>query len=74
MIMKCARLKTPPGDDQLLFDKNSGVGLDSIDVLELVVGLEKTFGITIKDWETGQRVLRSVATIADFVRQNGKPR
>lgn len=44
-----------------------GLGLDSIDVLELVLEMERRFGVSITEDETGQRVLRSVDTIADFI-------
>jgi acyl carrier protein len=54
------------GDDTPLFE--GGLGLDSIDVLELVLELERQFGVSIKDEETGMNVLRSVSSIAAFVR------
>ena len=44
-----------------------GLGLDSIDVLELVLELERSFGVEIRDEETGAAVLRSIESIADFV-------
>lgn len=44
-----------------------GLGLDSIDVLELVLEMERRFGVSITEDETGQRVLRTVDTIADFI-------
>ncbi len=44
-----------------------GLGLDSIDVLELVLELERSFGVQIRDEETGAKVLRSIETIADYV-------
>jgi acyl carrier protein len=44
-----------------------GLGLDSIDVLELVLELERSFGVQIRDEETGSTALRSIETIADFV-------
>jgi acyl carrier protein len=47
-----------------------GLGLDSIDALELVVALEKAYGVIIPDSEVGQRVFRSVAALAGFVREN----
>ncbi len=53
------------GDDTPLFGE--GLGLDSIDVLELVLELERSFGVTIGDEQTGMKVLRSVETIAAFV-------
>jgi acyl carrier protein len=45
----------------------AGLGLDSIDVLELVLELERSFGVQIRDEETGAHVLRSIDSIADFV-------
>jgi acyl carrier protein len=53
------------GDSTPLFA--DGLGLDSIDVLELVLELERSFGVAITDEETGVRVLRSVDTIAEFI-------
>ena len=44
-----------------------GLGLDSIDVLELVIEIERTFGAKIEDERTGMTVLRSVDTIAEFI-------
>jgi acyl carrier protein len=44
-----------------------GLELDSIDALELVVMLEKNFGIVIKDMEEGRPAFQSVATLAAFV-------
>jgi acyl carrier protein len=61
------------GDATPLFD--GGLGLDSIDVLELVLEIERTFGVAIADQDTGMRVLRSVDTIAAFIAasRSGKP-
>lgn len=75
MIVQCARLKIQPSelkDDWPLFDKEKGLGLDSIDVLELVVNVEKTFGVQIPDRETGQKVLQSVNTIVEHLKAAGK--
>ena len=46
-----------------------GLGLDSIDALELVVALEKTYGVFIPDSEVGKKVFRSVNALAQFVRE-----
>jgi acyl carrier protein len=46
----------------------SGLGLDSIDALELVVMLEKYYGIVIKDIEEGRPAFASVKALADFIR------
>ena len=53
------------GDDTPLF--GDGLGLDSIDVLELVLEIERSFGVTIGDEQTGMKVLGSVDTIASFI-------
>ena len=44
-----------------------GLGLDSIDALELVLGLEKDFGVIIPDAEVGKKVFQSVRTMAQYV-------
>lgn len=44
-----------------------GLGLDSIDALELVLGLEKEYGVIIPDAEVGKKVFQSVRTMAQFV-------
>ena len=47
-----------------------GLGLDSIDVLELIVMMEKAYGIKIKDPSAGKDIFKSVRTIAAFVEAN----
>jgi acyl carrier protein len=44
-----------------------GLGLDSIDALELVLGLEKDFGVIIPDAEVGRKVFQSVRRMAQYV-------
>jgi acyl carrier protein len=44
-----------------------GLGLDSIDALEIVLELQRTFHVVVTDEQMGQRVLRSVRTIVDFI-------
>ncbi len=46
-----------------------GLGLDSIDSLELVLGIEKKYGVKIQDEELGRQVLASVTSLAAFVAQ-----
>ena len=50
-----------------LFD--DGLGLDSIDALELVVILEKYHGAKINNEEEGRRILQSIQTMAEFVQK-----
>ena len=45
----------------------AGLDLDSIDALELVVMLEKNYGVVIKDIEEGRPAFRSVQALADFI-------
>ena len=52
-------------DDAPLF--GSGLGLDSVDALELVVAMEREFGIKIQSQEVGKEAFGSVATLAAFV-------
>ena len=49
-----------------------GLGLDSIDALELTVLLEKKYGIKINTAEEGKKVLYSVRSMAEFITANGK--
>jgi acyl carrier protein len=44
-----------------------GLGLDSIDALELVIGLEKEYGVSIPDAEVGKKVFQSVRAIAQYI-------
>jgi acyl carrier protein len=54
------------GDDQPLFGPGS-IGLDSVDALQLVVALDKTFGLKIPDPAAAKAILQSVNTIAQAV-------
>jgi acyl carrier protein len=58
-------------DDLPLFGPG-GLGLDSIDALELVVSLEKKFGVSVPNSEVAKQVLVSVNTIHDHVAANRK--
>ncbi len=64
--LKLAKDVDDIADDTPLFDP-TGLGLDSIDALELVLGLEKEFGVVIEDRAVAVRVLTSIRTIAEFV-------
>ena len=48
-----------------------GLGLDSIDALELVIGIEKTFGVRIQDEDVGAKAFASVNSLVDFLRSKG---
>jgi acyl carrier protein len=56
------------GDDQPLFVE--GLGLDSIDALELIVLLQQQYQIKIANPQDGPKIFRSVKTIAEFIQAN----
>jgi len=67
-IVRCLRMPIKPEeiqDDMSLFDE--GLGLDSIDALEIVLELQRSFGVEISDEEVGKRVLRNVSSIVQFI-------
>lgn len=53
-------------DDQVLFGPE-GLGLDSVDALQLVVALDKNYGLKIADPAAAQLILRNVTTIAEAI-------
>ena len=59
------------GDNQPLFGPGS-VGLDSVDALQLVVALDKAYGLKIADSEIAKRTLLSVDTMAAAVAAHQK--
>lgn len=73
MLVRDLRLKIKPEaikDDEMIFGE--GLGLDSIDALELVVALEKNFGVKIPDATVGAKVLVSINTVVDYIKENQK--
>lgn len=46
-----------------------GLGLDSVDALQLVVGMENTFGVVVPDAAVGSKVFQSVRTMAEYIAQ-----
>jgi len=55
-------------DNEPLF--GDGLGLDSIDSLELIVLLKKEYGITIKDPREGRKILVDVNTMVDYIEEH----
>ncbi len=56
-------------DDAPLFGE--GLGLDSIDALELSIGLEKVFGVKLETEEEGKRAFASVSALAEHLASRG---
>jgi acyl carrier protein len=68
LLVKELNLKFRPeeiDDDTPLFGE--GLGLDSLDAVEIVVILKKNLGVTITDSEQAKQVFVSIKTLADFV-------
>ena len=74
MMIENLMLRTPKEeilDDLPLFGPE-GLGLDSIDALELVVSLEKRFGVSVPNSDVARNALATVNTIADYVEAQRK--
>lgn len=57
-------------DDEPLFGE--GLGLDSLDAVEIVVLLQRNFGLEVKNMEQGREIFRSINVLADFVAEHRK--
>lgn len=57
-------------DDAPLF--GDGLGLDSIDALELIVLMEKNYGIKLENPSQGKEIFKSVRTMAEYIQANRK--
>jgi acyl carrier protein len=60
------------GDDQPLFGPG-GLGLDSVDALQLVVALEMNYGLKVSEVEVARKMMQSVNTIAAAIQQHQIP-
>ena len=73
-IIKALNLEemTPEDIDEHEALFGDGLGLDSIDALELIVLLEKKYGIKLDNPAEGKKIFTNVAAIADYVSKNRK--
>ncbi len=70
-IIKFLNLSVTPEeikDDEPLFGE--GLGLDSIDSIELIVLLGREYGITIQDPKEGRKILVDINTMVDYIEKN----
>ena len=76
LIVKICNVSVPIPDallpDAPLIGPDSPLGLDSLDAVEIVVAVQKKYGVHIDAQETGRRVLGSLRTLADFIRRQSK--
>lgn len=55
---------------ELLFGQDSRIQMDSLDALQVSLALQQQYGVRIEGAKDGRRVLASIATIADYIRNN----
>ena len=71
ILVERLRLERDPatiGDSEMLFDPD-GLGLDSIDALELVLGVEQELGVQLGNEEVSSEALESIDRLAAFLRE-----
>ncbi len=57
-------------DNEILF--GNGLGLDSLDAVEIVVLLQRNYGLEVKDMEKGREIFYSIDTLARYIQENRK--
>ena len=74
MLIETCRVAGPiPTDlslDAPLIGPDSPFGLDSLDAVEVVVAVQRTFKVRIESTESSRQVLQSLRTLADYIRRN----
>jgi len=70
LIVEECDITIDPGDiddEELLFGRDSRLGLDSIDALQISIAIQNKYNIIITDSKETRRVMRSLNTFADFI-------
>lgn len=69
-VLNLEEVKPEDIDNDAPLFGNEGLGLDSIDALELIVLIEKNYGIKLKDPAKGKEIFQSINVMADFIAKN----
>ncbi|HDS15499.1 MAG TPA: acyl carrier protein [Proteobacteria bacterium] len=70
IIEECEREDISPtdiNDEVMLFSEASGLGLDSLDALQILMGLQSHFGIRLPDSKAFRRHVTTINELADFI-------
>ncbi len=59
-------------DDAVLFGEGEGLGLDSLDAVEIVVLLQRNFGLDVKNLNQGKKIFYSIDTLAKYIYEKTK--
>jgi len=57
-------------DEKPLFGGNNGLTLDSVDAIEIIMAIQRMYGIRIADQHVAREVVRSIQSIAQFITDN----
>lgn len=69
-VLNLEEVKPEDIDDNAPLFGDNGLGLDSIDALELIVLIEKNYGIKLKDPAKGKEIFQSINVMADYISKN----
>jgi acyl carrier protein len=75
IVRVCNVLDPVPDDfsfDGPIIGPESTLGLDSLDAVEIVVAVEKTYHVRIDAQETSRKIFKSINTLAEFIRQHAE--
>ena len=70
---RCSEIQdTDISPDSPLIGPDSPFGLDSLDAVEIVVAVQRRYGVRIDSQETSRKVLQSLRTLGDYIRSRRK--
>ena len=69
-VLNLEDIKPEDIDENAPLFGEEGLGLDSIDALELIVLMEKNYGIKLKDPNEGKEIFKSINVMADYISKN----